>query len=603
MKTIICKIVQLYATRIVLLLAIILLFTTRDTKIDWDKMVAADGLGYYAYLPATFIYHDLSFSFFNEVHPKYYPPGYNPPTRNFLNEFDGIKVNKYFPGVAILSIPFFLIAHVLAHAFGYPADGYSPIYQYAMGLAAIFYCWLGLLFLRKILLRFNFSSVTTFVVIVSLFIGTNLLYQTIYYSSASHVFLFFLITATSYYLMVLFDEPESKSALTKVMILLSLIVITRPQDELFLFLLPFFGATFPKVKSIFLNNIKRKQFWVLLLICVGIVSIVPVLWYIQTGRFYLNPYTGEHYYFNHPHFMDALFSFRKGWLLYTPLIGLSLFGLFFIPNKLKAMNLFLFLVLVVFINSCWWSWTYGPTSYSQRPMVDYYFIPALLLGFLLENSKNKKMIYVTRFIIVLLCFIIMLQTYQFRNGIMPSDYNSAENYFSNFFKTKSIAIYPIPKNIIVNYSKQEFNFDSPDSPQPITNAEHYSGNNSTFTNKDNPYSAGALIAIPAYMKNNEVSKIRATAMVKAQPGKGKPTLVIDFIHAGKSISYNGFELINFIHTNNWTKVEFGLTLPGNVSAKTDSLKFYFWDDKGGNTFIDDVKIEFITTDPGYELHP
>ena len=102
MKTIISKIVQMYATRLVLLLAVILLFTTRDCKTDWDKMVAADGLGYYAYLPATFIYHDLSFSFFNEVHPKYYPSGYNPPTRNFLNEFDGIKVSKYFPGVAAL---------------------------------------------------------------------------------------------------------------------------------------------------------------------------------------------------------------------------------------------------------------------------------------------------------------------------------------------------------------------------------------------------------------------------------------------------------------------------------------------------------------------
>ena len=121
-----------------------------------------------------------------------------------------------------------------------------------------------------------------------------------------------------------------------------------------------------------------------------------------------------------------------------------MFGLFFIPNKLKALNIFLFLVFVVFINSCWWSWTYGPTSYSQRPMVDYYFIPALLLGFLIENIRNKKMIYITRFVIVLLCLISMLQTYQFRNGIMPCDNNSAENYFKNFFKIKSIAIYPVP---------------------------------------------------------------------------------------------------------------------------------------------------------------
>jgi len=186
---------------------------------------------------------------------------------------------------------------------------------------------------------------------------------------------------------------------------------------------------------------------------------------------------------------------------------------------------------------------------------------------------------------------------------MPCDYNSTENYFSNFFKTKSIAIYPIPKDIIVNYSNQKFNFDTPGSPQPITNKEHFSGINSTFTNIEHQYSAGSIIAIPAYLKNDNVSKIRATAMIKAEPGKGKPTFVLDFIHSGKSISYNGFEMGNFIHNKNWTKVEFGLTLPDNVSAGTDSLKFYFWDDKGGNTFIDDVMIEFINTDPSYELHP
>ncbi len=603
MKTTLWKIFQMYVTRFILLLAVILLFTTRDCKIGWDKMITADGLGYYSYLPATFIYHDLSFSFFNELHPKYYPPGYNPPTRNFLNEFNGIKVDKYFPGVAVLCLPFFLIAHFLAHLFGYSADGYSSIYQYAIGLAAIFYCWLGLLFLRKILLRFNFSATTIFMVIASLFLGTNLLYQTIYYSSASHVFLFFLITAAAYYLILLFDDVRNKSALIKAMVLLALIIITRPQDILFLLLLPLFGATLPKIKILFQLYIKEKQFWLTLFISVTIVSIVPVLWYLQTGKLYLNPYTGEHYYFNHPHFFDALFSFRKGWLLYTPMVGLSLFGLFKIPERRKALNVFLFLVLVVFINSCWWSWTYGPTSYSQRPMIDYYFIPAFLLAFLFENIKNKMLIYLTRTIVVLLCLISMLQTYQFRNGIMPADYNSAENYFSNFFKTKAIAISPIPKGIIVNYSKQDFNFDGTDSPKPINDAEHYSGTHATFTNPENQYSAGAQLPFPAYMKNDNVSRIRASAMIKSPSDKGKCTLVLDFIHQGKSVSYNGFELNNYIHSTDWTKVQFGLTMPDNVSAATDSLKFYFWHDKGGTTYMDDVSIEFITTDPAYELHP
>ena len=601
---IIWKTVQRYVCSVILLLGVLLLFSTRDLKIPWDKMITADGTGYYVYLPAVFIYHDLSFEFFNDVQPKYYPPGSNAPTWNFLNSFDGISVNKYFPGVAVLCLPFFIIAHILALLFGWPPDGYSPVYQYSIGMAALFYCWLGLIFLRKIMQRLQFSSSTIFWVIISIFTGTNLLYQAVYYSSASHVFLFFLITTASYYLMLLFDnEAKNNAALIKLMLLLTLIAMTRPQDLLFLLLLPFFGATFEKTKSIFKKNIKQKQFWFAFSICLSILSVVPILWHIQTGRWFLNPYTGEHYYFTHSHFMDSLFSFRKGWLLYTPLIGICLLGLFFIPNKLKALNVLLFMVLVVFINSCWWSWTYGPTSYSQRPMVDYYFLPALMLGFLLEDIKSRKLIYAMRILIIILCMVSMLQTYQFRNGIMPCDYNSAENYFANFFKIKPVAICPIPKSIIVNYSKHDYNFDLPDSPQPVAEEEHYSGNKSAFTNRLNSFSAGTILAIPSFIKNDGVGKIRASAMIKSQPDKGKCTLVLDFIRSGKSISYNGFQLNNFIHSSEWTKVEFGLTLPENVSAKTDSLKFYFWDDKGGETFIDDVSIEFITTDLSYELHP
>ncbi len=598
------KTLQKFVCEFILLFGIILLFTTRDCKIAWDKMITADGSGYYVYLPATFIYHDLSFEFFNQVQPKYYAPSSNPPTWNFINKFDGIRVNKYFPGVAVLCIPFFFAAHVLAHISGMPADGYSPIYQYAIGLAALFYCWLGLYFLKKTLQRFKFSTVTIFWTILALFIGTNLLYQTVYYSSASHVFLFFLITSASYYLILVFEANENaQPALLKAMLLMALIAITRPQDLLLLILLPFLGATLPKIQGLIKQNITQLKFWITFLVCVIIVGIAPMLWYVQTGRLFLNPYTGEHYNFSNPHFVDALFSFRKGWLLYTPLVGLSLFGLFKMPNKLKAINVLLFLLVVVFINSCWWSWTFGPTSYSQRPMVDYYFVPAVLLAFLIDKTSNNKTGIVIKILVVILCGISLLQTYQFRNGIMPCDYNSKENYFKNFFQTKSIAIYPIPKNIVTNYSAHTFDFDKADSPKPVTNEEHYSGSSAIYCTAESPYSAGAQLPIPLYMKNDGVSKVRARAMVKSLLQQGKCTLVLDFVRGGKSVSWNGFEVQPYIHNTNWTRMEFGLILPDTVQAATDSLKFYFWDDKGGKTFIDDVSIEFITTDPTYELHP
>lgn len=92
-------------------------FFTKDLNNKYDKVIMAEGHGYYVYLPAAFIYHDNTFSFFNEVSKKYYDLGAGPATAHFINSFDGIRVNKYFPGVLLLWLPFFLLAHLLALLF------------------------------------------------------------------------------------------------------------------------------------------------------------------------------------------------------------------------------------------------------------------------------------------------------------------------------------------------------------------------------------------------------------------------------------------------------------------------------------------------------
>ena len=38
---------------------------------QWENVIESDAKGYYAYLPAVFIYYDLNFSFLEEVEAKY----------------------------------------------------------------------------------------------------------------------------------------------------------------------------------------------------------------------------------------------------------------------------------------------------------------------------------------------------------------------------------------------------------------------------------------------------------------------------------------------------------------------------------------------------
>src|ERR1035437_167876 len=179
---------------VLLVLLVGYFFFTKDLTNKYDQVIMAEGLGYYAYLPATFIYNDHTFSFFNKVHPNYYYSGVaEPPTKEFIAEFDGIKLDKYYPGVSLLWLPFFLLAHLIALLFHLPADGYSPIYQYAIGIAGIFYTYLGVRFTKKILTHYKISPSIQVLTLCTIVFGTNLLMYAAVWSSQTHGYSFFLI--------------------------------------------------------------------------------------------------------------------------------------------------------------------------------------------------------------------------------------------------------------------------------------------------------------------------------------------------------------------------------------------------------------------------
>ena len=62
-------------------------------KDHWKGILEADAKGYYAYLPAIFIYHDLNFGFFEKIEKEQY---YD---KNLYYDYtagsNGKRINKY----------------------------------------------------------------------------------------------------------------------------------------------------------------------------------------------------------------------------------------------------------------------------------------------------------------------------------------------------------------------------------------------------------------------------------------------------------------------------------------------------------------------------
>lgn len=397
---------------------------------QWENVIEADAKGYYAYLPAIFIYEDLNFGFYEkvEVEQAYdktlvydYRAGYN----------DRI-INKYYVGESVLLLPFFLLAHILSIILGYPADGFSQIYVIAVSIAAVFYLSLGLFYLRKTLRLFEIEKTSVLVSILAIVFGTNLFYYTIGEAGMSHVFSFSMVSIFFYYVKRYFHSFATKNVLYA-SFFFGLIVLLRPVNGIIIFALPFLSPdykTFMDRFKLFLLRFKLLLFSALIVFAV--ISIQLIIYKIQTGSFWVYSYGEEGFNFLDPHIIEFLFSYKKGFFLYTPIAMITLFGFLFTTKKnYFRLTAIVFFSVVVFILSSWWNWYYGG-SFSSRVMVEYLPFFAIMLGVFLNGISSfaiKKMIFVLLFLAII---INQIQTLQYRYYVIHWSEMDREKYWDVF---------------------------------------------------------------------------------------------------------------------------------------------------------------------------
>ncbi|MBN4065905.1 hypothetical protein JYT51_01070, partial [Candidatus Amoebophilus asiaticus] len=132
----------------------------------WEKgtPIAWDVIHYYSYLPALFVHNDLKLSFIDDDAQKYQQRFWPERTP------DGDRVLKVTMGMSFLYLPFFLAAHFSALLFDYIPDGFSKPYKFSIIFGSIFYCMIGLIFLRKVLSKY-FSEKITATTLICLALG------------------------------------------------------------------------------------------------------------------------------------------------------------------------------------------------------------------------------------------------------------------------------------------------------------------------------------------------------------------------------------------------------------------------------------------------
>lgn len=406
---------------------------TQWGKNHWQDIIEADAKGYYAYLPAVFIYHDLNFGFHDYIEKKYY----NPNTYyEYRTVRDGKLINKYFTGVAFAELPFFLTAHVITKLIGNPADGYSKLYPIFINIGAIVFLTIGLFYLKKFLQLYHIRDNLISITLLAIVFGTNLLYYTVSEPGMSHIYSFALINIFLYSAKLFFSSYRNQEILACAA-LLGFIILVRPVNGLILFIIPFLAGN----KENLIQGIKKLVgnpiiVFGSMLIILLIISIQFFIYKIQCGSFFVYSYGEEGFNWSNPQVLNFLFSYKKGFFLYTPLALLSIFGLIPLWKKTRYefYTLTVFLLLLLYVLSSWWNWWYGG-SFSSRVMVEYLalfaFLSANILQFVQGNKPLTAALHFTIFFTIILC---QVQMYEYRYFLIHWDSMTKEKYREVFFR-------------------------------------------------------------------------------------------------------------------------------------------------------------------------
>ncbi len=355
-----------------------------------NATLAWDAAGYYWYLPSIFIYDDLARQDWADGIIKKYEPGPADVSGFGFRAKNGHFVMKYPLGMALAEAPFFFIAHSLATPLGYPADGFSLPYGAAIQYGALLVAFLGLWLFRRLLLLY-YSDLVVAVCLLILVVGSNYLNYSAIDGSITHNWLFTLYVALMLCTRRFYRRPSTGKAVA-IGALCGLAALIRPTEMIACLIPLLWGLESVRPHALriqwrFLSRHRRKM---LLAVVAGscFLMLQPIYWKLVSGEWLIYSYQDQGFSWLHPHLIDYAFSYRSGWLMYTPVMILALIGFVpFLARGPQRVMIAVFSVLAFYIVSAWDIWWYS--GMGGRAMIQYYpalFFPmAALLTWLAER--------------------------------------------------------------------------------------------------------------------------------------------------------------------------------------------------------------------------
>ena len=394
-------------------------------------VVKGDGEGYYAYLTAYLIDRDPSFA---TLVDRRFPTdrlvglsglSYQPATGRYLD--------KYAPGVAVMTLPFFAAGHGVALLRGEEADGYSRSEQVGSGLAALAWGIAGLAALRRLLLRL-FPDPATAATLLCVGFGTSLLSYLALDSSYSHAFSFAAVAFAMLAAVRWRECPGSRRRSLEVGLAAGLVVGIRPVNLVAIVPLVALGVvSWPTARA---RTALLARHWPRVLL--GALAAAPLVvatllaWSFARGAPVLFSYRGdERFSFLHPQWR-VLYAFRPhGLAPYAPVLVLAALGLRLLWCRYREWfwPVTVGLALETYLLASWSDWALG-AGFGHRGYVDVNALFAVPMAGLFAAAWSSRWRWVVGGFAVLALSATLLGSVAYWQGRLSPEGASATGYLT-----------------------------------------------------------------------------------------------------------------------------------------------------------------------------
>jgi hypothetical protein len=598
-----------------LLVSLLLAYSHWQT--DALQTITWDPFGYYIYLPAAVIQDDLMITDtkpMEAIATQYQLLG---PEYYYQKMENGRHVMKYTMGMAVLYSPAFLVAHGIAKASGYPADGFSPPYQYAVLYWSLGIALLGLWVLRHVLAQLYGHGVAA-ALLVAIGIGTN------YYmhvmragdSVMTHGYLFTGYALVLYLTMRWHAEPRMGRILP-LALTCGLMTLIRPTEGICL-LIPLLWD----VQSMASLRAKAVLLWqsrLQLLAFTGLLLLIGLpqflYWKAGSGHFIHTAYggdAGEGMDWLRPHLVEVLVGFRKGWLTYTPLMAVAIVGLVALYRRQRAAfwAVLVYLVLDVYLVSAWSTYWYA-YCFGQRALIPTMAVMSLPLGALLAWAFEKGWpSRIAAGAVLLLCISLNLfQSYQYDSGLLDGDRMTWDYYKAIFGKRgvpdaerRHLLVHRrLPDTQPIEFPKlyaarhlMTLDFDTVTT---TAQAPRLNGSPVMALHPGNPYSTAIDTPYAALLGGQDHAFMRVSGMAYTRGAADGFSLVTHGYYRGQHYAYRQVSIP--LQAGQWQPFT-ATRITSELRTPADIQRLYLYYTGPDTLYVEDLRIEVLTRKPVLE---